>query len=284
MPLRRSGCGMRRHRCRLHRRRRRPPGRRRGWWRCAGFHQSIRRRRRRRRSSAHAAARRRRQRRQCRRSGAGMDCRPGRSAGWWCVTHGVRQRNALRSAARRCSSTKSSGPWWRHHHGAWRPDKNGNGWGGRRRQTEAFMHRRWRRQHREFPRPRRQEKQRRPRRRRIARADEHQHRLVDEGELRGRWRRHAEIIIRRMPAAARAPAASIFQAPPRIPDVRAVRVAAHIGPVGLRRIGDHAAAPDDLLAADRQHAADAARNMDRPDRWRGIARSRRWCRDRAPQA
>jgi hypothetical protein len=119
------------------------------------------------------------------------------------------------------------------------------------------VRRRWRRQHCEFPRPRRQEEQWRPRRRRVARADEHHHRLIEEAELRGRRWRHTKVIVgesrrrfERLP--------QLRQAPARIPVVRATRIAAHVGPISRRRIGHYGAAPNDLLAANRQHAGDAA--------------------------
>jgi hypothetical protein len=49
------------------------------------------------------------------------------------------------------------------------------------------------------------------------------------------------------------------EAPARIPVVRAMRITAHVGPVSRRRIGNYSAAPNDLLASNRQHAGDATR-------------------------
>jgi hypothetical protein len=39
--------------------------------------------------------------------------------------------------------------------------------------------------------------------------------------------------------------------------MRPVRIAAQIRPIGRRRVGHHSAAPNDRLAAHREHAADA---------------------------
>src|SRR5208282_314142 len=99
---------------------------------------------------------------------------------------------------------------------------------------------------------------RRWRRRREAGAHEHQDRLVDKNQFV--WRRWRDTkVIEREIRRRFVRRGEHRQSPPRIPDVRSVRIPAQIRPVGRRRIGHHAAAPDDLLAADSEHRGDARR-------------------------
>jgi hypothetical protein len=142
-------------------------------------------------------------------------------------------------------------------HGRWRSDEMWNRGTGGDRQKVTLARRRRRRHECKFARPRRQEEQRRRRRRRVARPVEHHDRLVDKKHFVGRRRRHAEIVIgeirRRLECRGQ-----YRQAAPRIPLVRPVRITAQIRPISFRRIGDRAAAPDDFLAAHRQHPGDAS--------------------------
>jgi hypothetical protein len=123
-------------------------------------------------------------------------------------------------------------------------------------QTKPFTRRRRWRQDGEFTRPRRQEEQRRSRRRRKARAGKHEHGLPEIDELIRRRRRHAEVVIgeirRRFGRGGQH-----FEAPAGIPDVWTVGIAAQIRPVSRRGVCHDGAAPDDFLAAHRNHRSDA---------------------------
>ncbi len=130
--------------------------------------------------------------------------------------------------------------------------------GGGRRQHVTLARRRWRRQHGEFARPRRQEKYRRRWRRPETRAGEDQHRTVDIDQFLRRRGRNAEVdhdkARRRLHLRAQQ-----RQASARIPNMRTIRVAAQIRPIGRRRVVHHAMTPRDLLAAHREHRRDALR-------------------------
>ena len=140
-----------------------------------------------------------------------------------------------------------------------RPDKSGNSGGGGDRQKKRSRGGGGGGRTREFARPRRQEEDRRRRRR------------PEAGALRRSRPAGRQIPVRPAAAAARRSRygeieaadrtrrAEHRQAPARVPDMRAVWIAAQIRPIGRRRSAEHAAAPDDLLAADRQHRGDALR-------------------------
>jgi len=103
-----------------------------------------------------------------------------------------------------------------------------------------------------------QEEDGRRRRRFIAWAPKDHHRPVDENQFIRRRRRDAEVdeheirlgIERR---------GKHGQPAPRIPDMRSIRVAAQIRPVGARRIIEHATAPNDLFTPDSEHRGDSPR-------------------------
>lgn len=75
-------------------------------------------------------------------------------------------------------------------------------------------------------------------------------------EFVGRRGRYAEIVVREI-GRRLGDGGEHGQAPPCIPDVRAVRVAAQIRPISWRSIGQHGAPPDDFLAAHGDHCGDA---------------------------
>ena len=198
------------------------------WWRRrTRFHEGIRRRWRWRRRPARSGTRRRRKRRQGR--GAGARCRTEsrsrRRPGWRRVRHRGRQRDALLPAFGSCAGRSRRRA--AEFDTARRPHESGHGGAGGNRQREAFALRRWRRQHRKLARPWRQEEQRRPRWWRVARSGKYDDRLVDIAEFVRRRRRHAEIVIgeigRRVVGRGQH-----RQAPPRIPDMGSVRIAAQI--------------------------------------------------------
>ena len=224
-------------------------------WRRTRFHEGIRRRWWWRRRPARSGTRRRRQRRQgrgaarCRTESCSRRC-----AGRRRVRHRGRQRDALLPSFGSCAGRSR---WWpAEFDAARRPHESGHGGTDGNRQEEACARRRWRRQRCEFARPQRQEEQRRPRWRRVARPGKYDDRLIDIAELVRRRRRYAKIVIgeigRRVVGRG-----EHRQTPSRIPDMGPVRIAAQIRPIGRRRVGDHGAAPNDRLAAHRQHSGDA---------------------------
>ena len=145
-----------------------------------------------------------------------------------------------------------------NNHGRWRSDecRNDNGLG--RRQEVAFPRRWWRRQHDEFARPRRQEKNRRRRGRLIVASPKRHHGPINNNQFLRRRRRHTEINESEIGRTFKL-GADHGQAPPGIPYMRTVRIAPQIRPISRRCVIEHAAPPDDLLAANRDHGGDASR-------------------------
>ena len=163
-----------------------------------------------------------------------------------------RRRQRHRRRARRTACRRRL----RDDHGLRRPDECGNDSSLRRRQEVTLPRRRWRRQHDKFAGPWRQEKYRRRRRRRVVASPEIQHRTINKIQFLRRRRRHAEIDDSEIGRAFEL-GADHSQPAPGVPNVRTVRVAAQVGPIGRRRIFEHAVPPDHLLAANRDHGGNA---------------------------
>lgn len=245
-------------RARRRRRRRRRRLRRTGvQWQWRWFHGCAGRRRGRRRPGA-ALMRRCRQR--CHDARRSRRMESGRGRRVWCVVS-VR---LYRGGQGHCDGRSCAGSWscagrYRPHcDGSRRPDKIRYGGRWRSRQKETLTWRRWRRQHGEFARPRRQEERWRRWRPAERWIFENHDGPTDKNEFVGRRRRHAKIIQREIRRRFEL-RPQHRQAPPRVPGVRSFRIAAQIRPIGRRRIRDHTTAPHDRLAADGEHRGDAPR-------------------------
>ena len=106
--------------------------------------------------------------------------------------------------------------------------------------------------------PRRQEEDRRRRWWPKTRSFEAQDRTIDKNQFIRRRRRDAEIECRKVGRRFDL-RAKLSEPTARVPGVRTARIAAQIRPKGRRRIRDHAMAPDNLFAPDRQHRGDTRR-------------------------
>ena len=114
-----------------------------------------------------------------------------------------------------------------HRHRSWRSHECGNDRCAGCRQKEPLARGRWRRQHSEFARPRRQEENGQRRRRFIVRAPEDHDRPVDENQFSRRRRRNTEVVEREIGLRLDG-RAKHGQPALRIPDVRSPRVSAQI--------------------------------------------------------
>jgi hypothetical protein len=175
--------------------------------------------------------------------------RAGRAA----TRHGRRQRDGRGAGCgcdRRC--------WLHDRHGRRRSDECWNDGGFGRRQEVTFPWRRRWRQHDEFAWPRRQEKHRGRWWRLIVAAPKCHHGPINNNQF-FRWRRrNAEVNECKIGRPVEL-SSDHCQPAPGIPYMRTVRIAPQIGPISRRRVIEHTAPPDDLLATNRDHSGDTAR-------------------------